>query len=563
MDHRLVMRWKRGLCFLCAVPLAGAASAVPSAASADPVVARTGELLAFRVPARPLLSTPEAESERVRHLTVLMVGDTGCAPSRTAPKPDGVFKHGAWQSFGETTDRIRTLIDGDVNFANIETVISDSDALRPMPKAFNFASHPNCIRNLVKVGFNLFSMANNHAFDYGAEGIRQSLRHAGALLGHGLLAHAGIGLDRTQAARVPVFERKGFRVAFGSIGIGASGNGIQRATENRPGQLGLTNRDDLALLAGNLRHAAADLRLLSIHRGPERYSRPSGHEVVAVRRLVDQSDADIMIGHHAHVARGLEVRNGRLVVYGLGNFLHHGTANMNGKGGCQDFSLVVRAHFVGRKAARPELAAVEVVPVQDTHFQTVALNGKQAARRIAVLNGFAGQFDDPSSGAKGVRFVAQDDGTGIFCTKAAALHPATKALCRTYRPDHLEAERFYAVAAASCGRQVPMMIARNDTQETEVALAKPDLAPLTVKPAVLAIVTTDPAGPSVARQARELEQNPAYWPAGMPLAWDVPVDETPRERHARWRQKRYSVAEVEALLIKRGFLKPGTIRRLN
>lgn len=429
--------------------------------------------------------------------------------------------------------------------------------------------HPNCIRNLVKVGFNLFSMANNHAFDYGADGIRHSLRHAESLLGHGLLAHAGIGLNRDEAARVPVFERKGFRVAFGSIGIGASGNGIQRATDSRPGQLSLTNNDDLRLLASNLKNTDVDIRLLSIHRGPERYNQPSTYEVEAVRDLVQQSDADIMIGHHAHVARGVEINNGRLIVYGLGNFLHQGTANMNGKGGCQDFSLVMRAHFVARKNSRPELAAVEVMPIRDTHFRAVALRGDQAARRIAVLNGFAGQFDDPAAGARGVRCVAQDDGTGIFCTKAAAINLATNALCQTFRLDHLETERFYTSAAASCGKHVPIMISRNVAPDSRIEKADAKPVPQTSGHTQVAqappVAQAKPVStkPAPVREARELDHNPSYWPVGMPLAWAVPEDETRTERYIRWRQKRYSVAEVEALLIKRGSLKPTDIRSTN
>ena len=139
--------------------------------------------------------------------------------------------------------------------------------------------------------------------------------------------------------------------------------------------------------------------------------------------MVRASDADVMIGHHAHVTRGIEIMDGRLIVYGLGNFLHQGTANMNGKGGCQDYRLIVKAHFTKRAASEAKLAAIEVLPINSTHMQTARMSAKQGARRVSILNGLARQFDNPSTGSKGVRFMVQKDGSGLYCAAARRIHP--------------------------------------------------------------------------------------------------------------------------------------------
>ncbi len=509
-------------------------------------------------PAPPVKLDTVAKNEP-EHITILMVGDTGYAPSRTEPLPTGVYKYGRWQTFEQTTRLIRQDINADVNFANIETVISASKKLRPFPKKYNFVTHPNGAKHLVDAGFNLFSLANNHSFDYGQRGIRDTLQNSERLKKHGLLAHAGIGLNQKQAAKVPVFQIKSTSIAFGAIGIGAGGGGIQRATQTRPGQLNLNNSADVALLASNLKNASANLRLLSIHRGKERNIRPYSHEVGAARSLVRASDADILIGHHAHVTRGMEITDGRLIIYGLGNFLHQGTANMNTKGGCQDYSLIVKAHFTRFPDKKPQLAAIEATPINSTHMQTRKMSPTKAAKRIAILNGLANQFDNPANNSRGVRFMAQSDGTGLYCTNAAQIHPATRNLCANYAPRHLASNNSYARATTSCGRYAPtLLIAKPNVNNSpkSVLSAANNSKSKTIRVANNTATNKLPQirTKKFVTKARILQQNPKNWPAGMPLAWQVPPNETKTQKLDRWAKKRYSIAEVESLLKKRGLL---------
>ncbi|PLW76656.1 hypothetical protein C0081_11310 [Cohaesibacter celericrescens] len=523
-----------------------------------------------------------AKTEGSEHFTLVMVGDTGFAPSRAKPLPDKVYKYGRALTFEQTLKSIKSEINGDINFANIETVISASSKLKPVSKKYNFMTHPNGVRHLVDAGFNLFSMANNHAFDYGQDGVRDSVRHANALLSKGLLAHAGIGNNHKQAARTPVFQRDTLRVAFGAVGIGAGGGGIQRATDKRPGQLNLFSPKDRQLLANNLSQAPADLRLLSVHHGPERHIRPSGREVQMIRQFVRNADANVMIGHHAHVSRGIEIMNGRLIIYGLGNFNHQGTANMNGKNGCHNYSLLVRVHFTQKTGARPQIAAIEAVPINSTHMQPTRIKGRHGARRIAILNGLANQFDNKKSGSSGVRFMAQTDGSGLYCTKAAAEHLYTRQLCGNFRQEHLASKKKYQRAAATCGGSAPLsMIAKAIIAPDAKRVAKARFTPATVssssdqtagsalasnaKQALdiaaigqLPLVHTPEAFNSKAKRgtliSHKLDRNPDHWPAGIPLAWAVPTDENAKDRLRRWQLKRYSVAEVEKLLKKRGLI---------
>jgi len=435
-------------------------------------------------PAAPL-SGPQQKGST--HISLVLVGDTGFAPSRRKPHSTGVSKHGLWQTWQQTTSDIRPHINGDINFANMESVVSANGKLRAQPKAFNFMTHPNGVNHLVDIGFNLFSMANNHSFDYGAKGIRDSLGHMNALADDRKVIHAGIGLNRQQAAKVPVFRHKNINFAFGAIGIGASGSG--RAAPKRPGQLNIYNTSDTRLLMDNLATAKADYRMVSVHRGTERKIRASSDEISKIRGMFHHGNIDLVIGHHAHVSRGVELSKGRLAFYGLGNFLHQGMANMAGFGACRDYSLLARVHLLRVENEKPQLAAVEIVPLTATHLRPKPMAPQKAARRIAILNGLAAQFDNAKAQSEGVRFAIRTDGTGLYCTKEAGKNEETAQLCEGYRPYTSNAARAYRAALNSCGRSFgPKVFAR---LRSEAFSPEPKAS----KPVELAALTQDIAKP--------------------------------------------------------------------
>ena len=154
-----------------------------------------------------MINAPDIRHKPTRDdvVTLVLVGDTGFAPSGAPVRSNGVSKKGRWQDWSDTTSRIISDIDGNINFLNVETVVTNRNNLTADQKAsrrpYHFRTHPNGMRHLVKVGFNVFSLANNHSMDYGQAGLLETLRHVGKLSKHGLLADAGIGLNREAASR--------------------------------------------------------------------------------------------------------------------------------------------------------------------------------------------------------------------------------------------------------------------------------------------------------------------------------------------------------------------------
>ncbi len=282
-------------------------------------------------------------------LTIVLVGDTGFNPTDAKVDPAGVRKGKRKLSFTDTLAGISGDIDGDLAFVNLETVVTDRNDLVPEGKgegAYHFRSHPAALHALIAAGFNLFSLANNHAYDYGAPGIEETLYHLAVANSGKAIAYAGIGADLDEAIRPGCLDLGGTRIAFSAIGIITGDRPQYRAGPNKPGQASYRDRADFEAAVNKLAAMPADYRILSIHYGLE------GRVVPDERQLADwrgfaagDKGIDLIIGHHPHVAQGVELDGKSLIFYGLGNFLHPGTAELTHFGICRDYGLMAKVHL--------------------------------------------------------------------------------------------------------------------------------------------------------------------------------------------------------------------------
>ena len=411
-------------------------------------------LAALCLPAPPAAPGWASSADEV---TITLVGDVGLNRSNQPVEPEGV-RRGAFQTWAETTSLIDNEINGDLNFMNVETVVTDRNDLprdsKEQSAPFNFRTHPNGIRHLVSRGFNLLSLANNHSMDYGVAGLKETLKHVGELQKERLAVAAGVGMNSEQASRPQRVGVKGSDIAFAATGIVTNNLERHRAGPNKPGQSAYRFDDDYAEVRRRLVAAPAQYRILSIHYGEEGRVRADAKQFADFRGLAAQKDGiDLVVGHHAHVVRGVEIAGQSLIFYGLGNFLHQGTADMTGKGVCRDYGLMARVHLKKAADGKLKLRAVEAIPVTDTHFRPRRLSGETGAARIHALNYLDANLGDGASGARGVAFTPQPDGTGLYCLAGADKDGGTiGALCKGYRPAPPIPDNLRNAIAGSCAR---------------------------------------------------------------------------------------------------------------
>ena len=370
-------------------------------------------------------------------------GDLGFSGKDQPLSNAGAVRHGRIIPWDELTSGVAPLLEADATFANLETVITDRPGLVPVGKAFNFAASPAALREAVRAGINVLAAANNHAADYGAAGIAETLRHLEAARANGLKAHAGLGRGEKR------YDADVFELGGVSVGLAAVGKGINPAGPDGHGQPLYASPSDFERVSRSLGTTKADIRVLSVHYNQELSVLPAATDKKRFRSVVERGEATIVFGHHSHVASGLERRGEGLIFYGLGNFLHVGTQNMARYGRCRDFGLHARVYVWIAPESGPVVRAVEVTPLKDMHEIAKPFPAEEAAARIALVNAMNEELS--RDGGDAVRFLPTRTGSGLACFPGSAVYgDELEARCKAQLSPLMNVSTVPSVSLASC-----------------------------------------------------------------------------------------------------------------
>ncbi len=231
-----------------------------------------------------------------------------------------------------------TLQAADLRFGQMECPISLRGS--PSPGArLAMRTTPDVAPALRAAGFDLMSVAGNHALDFGAEALVDTLEHMGAVG----IAVSGAGVNLAEARRPALITAGGKRVALlarSSIlptgyAADASRPGCapmrahthyEQIEHDQPGTppriLTFADQGDLAALCADIAaaRAEADVVLVSLHWGIHFVRASVADYQREVARAVIAVGADAVFGHHPHVLKGVEFIAGKPVFYSLGNF---------------------------------------------------------------------------------------------------------------------------------------------------------------------------------------------------------------------------------------------------
>ncbi len=250
--------------------------------------------------------TPAADGASV---TISAVGDISLARQVV----DRMEANGADYPFA----LIAPLMTGDIGFANLEGPLTDRGEI--WPKGYNFRTPPRFAAGLAAGHFNIVSLANNHAMDYAAIGLQDTIAALDAVG----VRQTGGGGGIAQALTPAVLDVRGVRVAFVACALTpteAGGFDIQAwaAREREPG-IAVCNAAVLRDAIAGARKVA-DFVVVAVHAGDEYRNAPNGTQ----RELADEAlagGADVYLGAHAHVVQPVERRGAQLIAWGLGNFI--------------------------------------------------------------------------------------------------------------------------------------------------------------------------------------------------------------------------------------------------
>jgi poly-gamma-glutamate capsule biosynthesis protein CapA/YwtB (metallophosphatase superfamily) len=190
------------------------------------------------------------------------------------------------------------LKDADLTVINLESPLLKNCPLTN--EGFIFCGDFRNTIGLSHAGIDIVGMANNHAGNYGKEGLSETIQH---------LDNAGIlssGVEERQIAYKKIDDTQFAFLAFNSIYY--EGSGVLNAQED--------------LIKNLLKEAKAksDFIVVQMHWGTEYTRSPNEYQKRIGRFLIDNG-ADIVVGNHPHWIQDYEIYNGKYIFYALGNFI--------------------------------------------------------------------------------------------------------------------------------------------------------------------------------------------------------------------------------------------------
>ncbi len=192
--------------------------------------------------------------------------------------------------------------------------------------------------------------ANNHTMDFGAAGLAET----SAALAAQKISWTGAGANAAEAAVPLTLSEANVKVAV--LAFAAMYPEESWATAKTAGILYPTP----ALLKQSIENARAthDFVVTTFHWGGELTTelRPYQSELA---RLAIEAGSDLVLGHHAHMAQGISIKNGTTVAWGLGNFLFSST------GSKPTMSLVLSAEFC-KPLSGPKSLRTSFTPIATT-----------------------------------------------------------------------------------------------------------------------------------------------------------------------------------------------------
>jgi len=326
-----------------------------------PIQTETGELPTQKAP------QPSAEAADQQRITVAAVGDIMLGrnyPEEDLPPDDGK----------EMLEAVSPILhSADIAIGNLEGVLNDGG--QPFKKCqesgscFLFRTPSRFVHRLAEAGFDVVSLANNHARDFGEEGRSATMANLDSMG----IRHSG------RIGDVASWTVAGRRVAFIAFATSAGSYDLRDIPEMQRLVSGLSAKNDVVIV---MFHGGAEgSEMIHVPFSTEIFHGEDRGDVARFARAAVDAGADLVIGSGPHVPRGMELRNDHLIVYSLGNFATYQGINVSGRNGLAPILSVtldgegrfVSGHIYSNRQERP------AGPQPDPSFSAAKLMAKVTA----------------------------------------------------------------------------------------------------------------------------------------------------------------------------------------
>lgn len=261
-----------------------------------------------------------AQASKKDTITVIGVGDImmgSLYPEPSLPPQDGAFLMKEVQ---------HVLQNADVTFGNLEGTLLDEGGTpktcRDPKVCYVFKSPTRFAKNLVDAGFDVMSIANNHAGDFGDMGRKSTIK---------TLEDAGLYHTGQLPRKFVTFEKEGVRYGVAAFAPNSNCISINDIIEAKSIVKHLDSISDVVIVS--FHGGAEGAEYQHVPRMHEKYHGEDRGDVYEFAHTLIDAGADIIFGHGPHVTRAVEVYKKRFIAYSMGNFCTYGGINVAGING--------------------------------------------------------------------------------------------------------------------------------------------------------------------------------------------------------------------------------------
>ena len=303
--------------------------------------------------------------------------------------------------------------ESDAALVNLEAVISSLGRgveTKGERSPYLYRGRPDLVRVLSEAGVDMVTGANNHSGDYGPDAVLDQM----AILEDAGIRYTGIGVDSHDARRhrlLPVGDLVvaviGVDSTMPAFNAGSETAGTHHLDEDQADRY-----VDRIRQQADLARQEADLVLMTVHWGPNGADKPTPERRQLARRLIREAGLDAILGHSAHVVQGMELVDGKPVLYDAGNLM----LDADGSGPTHE-SLLFRLTLTAGG-----VSDIELHPIRLYHARTERADGGTAAEIVdrfsrlsrdlsadVVVEGNRVRMPDPPAVAPGGHSVAPED----------------------------------------------------------------------------------------------------------------------------------------------------------
>lgn len=263
------------------------------------------------------------------------------------------------------------FVEDDFTIVNLEGTLTTSEQINE-GRTYNIKGDPKYTGILAAGSVEAVSFANNHRWDYGETGSRDTIA-----------ALKDANIKYACDAATGIYESQGIRIGFVSVNESSQGTAVEKYLKE-----GIEK----------LQEEQADLILACCHWGTEREYYPEDYQRELGKKCIDWG-ADLVLGHHPHVLQGIEEYQGKYIVYSLANFCFGANRNPADKD-----TMIFQQTFTFIEGEKQDTQEIRVIPCSVSSVSTrndycpTPAQGDEAVRIIDRINEYSKDF--------GVRFTA-------------------------------------------------------------------------------------------------------------------------------------------------------------